>query len=232
MKKMQVLFLQVFTGALLFLSCKKEGVNLASSEPNQLPFANAGRDTVIVLPVDSVLLDGSASYDPDGQIIFYEWRKITGPASFQLINSTAAKTMVKNLIEGNYLFELKAADNVGSFTKDTVQISVLPPSPSDKEYNIDLTWYVEQDFDDFTLFHMYASLLNRPDLFDNPTRIISGVFVKQDSSNTWVKANLKSSADCVPPFSYLLDHVNLSIQSCKVDHNLAGKKVTVKLTFF
>ena len=41
------------------------------------PVANAGADN-IVDPSEMVTLYGSSSYDPDGNIIAYEWTQISG----------------------------------------------------------------------------------------------------------------------------------------------------------
>ena len=49
------------------------------------PLAKAGADTILVLPVDSLLLDGRASKDPDGRIVAFKWTKISGPASFTMM---------------------------------------------------------------------------------------------------------------------------------------------------
>ena len=58
-------------GMLLFLSCKKED-SCADCIGNKHPLlAVGGPDTVIILPTDSVLLNGSNSSDPDGKIS--EW---------------------------------------------------------------------------------------------------------------------------------------------------------------
>ena len=81
----QVLRISVFallTGVVIFISCKKEYSCENCRETNKAPIANAGKDTAIILPVDSVTLDGRASSDPDGSISSYQWIKISGPASF------------------------------------------------------------------------------------------------------------------------------------------------------
>ncbi len=62
-------------------SCKKERSCEGCNQNNKPPIAAAGPDTVITLPLDSVLLDGSKSSDPDGKISAWLWRKIAGPAS-------------------------------------------------------------------------------------------------------------------------------------------------------
>jgi hypothetical protein len=37
-------------------------------------------------------LDGSASADPDNNIVSYAWTKISGPSSFNIVNVNAAQT--------------------------------------------------------------------------------------------------------------------------------------------
>ena len=112
-------------GMLLFLSCKKED-SCADCIGNKHPLlAVGGPDTVINLPTDSVLLNGSNSSDPDGKISEWQWTKISGPDSITIINPTAAQTWVTHLEEGYYLIELKATDSAGLSAKDTVHVTVL-----------------------------------------------------------------------------------------------------------
>jgi hypothetical protein len=108
----------------IFFSCKKEYSCEGCAEKNKPPIANAGRDTIIVLPVDSVKLDGSLSSDPDGTITSFLWTKISGPASFTINNISVTRTVVKHLAVGSYQFELKVTDNGGLSAKDTVRIVV------------------------------------------------------------------------------------------------------------
>lgn len=119
----------VISSIIFFFSCQKElscdgcaDANTGSN--NKIPVAIAGRDTIIVLPGDSVELDGSASYDPDGSITEYSWSKLSGPSTFPLINSHSAVTKVKNLGQGVYRFELTVTDNKGLTAIDTVMITV------------------------------------------------------------------------------------------------------------
>jgi N-acetylneuraminic acid mutarotase len=111
-------------GVIVFISCKKEHSCEGCAEKNKPPIAIAGPDQVITLPTDSISLDGSASSDPDGIISEWLWKKISGPASFNVSNAKVAKTVVKNLITGTYQFELKVKDDAGLYAKDTMQIIV------------------------------------------------------------------------------------------------------------
>ena len=114
----------LLAGVLVHLSCKKEYSCESCSEKNKPPIANAGPDQVITLPTDSVSLNGSSSNDPDGKISEWLWTKISGPASFTIINPTDSTTKVKTLVTGTYLFELKVTDNGGLSAKDTMRIIV------------------------------------------------------------------------------------------------------------
>ena len=71
---------------------------------NEPPVASAGRDTTIILPQDSVAVDGRASYDPDGTIKKFLWSKISGPFSFSLTNADSAEVTIKKLTQGIYQF--------------------------------------------------------------------------------------------------------------------------------
>jgi hypothetical protein len=119
MKKLFFLY-AIFAGT--FISCKKES---SSTATNKAPVANAGRDTTIRLPVDSAVLDGSSSYDPDGRIASYLWRQIAGPSAADILDTDKAKGKAKLLVQGIYSFELKIGDNNGSFSTDTVDVRVL-----------------------------------------------------------------------------------------------------------
>ncbi|HET9825375.1 MAG TPA: PKD domain-containing protein [Chitinophagaceae bacterium] len=120
--------------AAYFISCKKERSCEACRETNKPPIAIAGRDQVIMVPNDSNLLDGSASTDADGTISSWLWTKVSGPASFNITNTKAAKTTVKNLAKGIYQFELKVTDNLGMESEDTTQVIV-----NDSAHPIDST---------------------------------------------------------------------------------------------
>jgi hypothetical protein len=126
-------FLRFIAGVLvmafsLFISCNKELSCENCKSINQPPVAKAGRDTIISLPKDSLMLDGSASTDPDGTITSYKWVKIAGPVSSNITKPDSSKTLVKTLAAGVYQVELSVTDNGGLSAKDTVQILVDNPA--------------------------------------------------------------------------------------------------------
>ena len=91
---------------------------------NQPPKASAGGDQTITLAVNSLLLDGTASSDPDNNIVSYARTKIEGHASFSFANSSAVRTEAILLLAGTYLFELKVTDADELFSKDTMQVTL------------------------------------------------------------------------------------------------------------
>ena len=91
---------------------------------NHPPIANAGPDQTITLPANTINLEGSASSDPENNITNYLWTKISGPSSFNIVNSNAVQTQLTNLIQGVYQIELKVTDSLGLFSKDTIQVIV------------------------------------------------------------------------------------------------------------
>lgn len=96
---------------------------------NSAPTANAGTDQVDVDPFDTVTLDGSASFDPDGTIVSYAWVQTAG-ASVGTISgaSTAHPTFVApGTVAGTVLtFRLTVVDNGGTSATDTVNVTVFP----------------------------------------------------------------------------------------------------------
>jgi len=121
MKTLKITFCVLSICLTILFSCRKDFVYFG--ETNNPPIANAGPDQTIQLPIDSIILDGSASSDPDGTIIAWRWSKISGPTSFNILSATAAKTGVKNLDTGTYHFELKVKDNEGLFATDTILVN-------------------------------------------------------------------------------------------------------------
>ncbi len=93
--------------------------------PNVPPVAIAGSDIVINLPQNTVLLDGSDSYDPDGSIASYSWNKVSGPGSLTILNPTTAKPTIIGLNTGVFVFELTVTDNSGATATSRVQVTVL-----------------------------------------------------------------------------------------------------------
>ncbi|RZM19201.1 MAG: hypothetical protein EOO88_38680, partial [Pedobacter sp.] len=96
----------------------------AAPVANQAPVALTGNNITISLPVNSTTANGSGSYDPDGAITAYQWTKIAGPSQYTIVTPTQAQSVINNLVQGVYQFELRVTDNKGAIGKDTISITV------------------------------------------------------------------------------------------------------------
>lgn len=94
---------------------------------NQPPIARAGNDFSVVIPSEgtttSTQLNGSGSTDPEGQVLKYFWRKVTGPPC-TLTDTTKPICLVSGMVEGTYNFELRAVDPLNAFSADNVIVTV------------------------------------------------------------------------------------------------------------
>ena len=100
----------------------------ASPPGNRPPVAIAGPDQNVLLPSNHAIFDGSASYDPDNNIVSYRWAKVSGPSSFTIVNGNSMTMEVKDLVQGTYSFELFVTDAGGSFSQQYVVLWLLEPS--------------------------------------------------------------------------------------------------------
>ena len=115
--------------------------------------ANAGNDTTIALPSNSVVLDGSNSTPSSGgTITSYSWTQISGPNSAYIVTSNAPVTNVYGLDAGVYVFQLTVTDNTGASATSTVADTVLDnlriaskstislyPNPTSNNLNLQIT---------------------------------------------------------------------------------------------
>ncbi|MEO1053269.1 MAG: PKD domain-containing protein [Bacteroidota bacterium] len=93
-------------------------------QTNQAPTANAGSNATIVLPTNSLTLQGTGS-DTDGTIASYAWTKVNGPAA-TLSGASTPDLSLSNLVEGTYTFRLTVTDNDGATGFDDVTVTVQP----------------------------------------------------------------------------------------------------------
>ena len=88
---------------------------------NILPIAQIGPVQMILLG-ESITLDGSASYDPDGIIASYQWNFDDGT------NSTGAIVTHTYAASGSYQVTLMIADNAGGTASATITVLVQTPA--------------------------------------------------------------------------------------------------------
>jgi hypothetical protein len=133
--------------------------------PNLLPIANAGADQAVF---DSVTLDGSGSYDPDGQVVSYEWALIHREDQAYDRTASGITPTVPTLNPGFYDVILTVRDNDGLVDTDTMLLAAagqcatfpldrIPPTgsvhaypnmiwpPNNKNVTVTLKGYVKDE---------------------------------------------------------------------------------------
>ncbi|HTE10046.1 MAG TPA: choice-of-anchor Q domain-containing protein, partial [Chitinophagaceae bacterium] len=103
--------------------------------------AIAGADINIVLPANSALLNGTASYSTGGGALTYEWSLVAGPSSFIMTGASTAAPSISDLAEGVYQLKLKVTNIQGASSEDIVAVTVtaMPVSPPVSNAGPDLT---------------------------------------------------------------------------------------------
>ena len=95
---------------------------IVKGSANKGPEVSAGSDRVVILPANSVNLEGTAS-DTDGEITAVKWTKVSGGASD--LNGVNTKDLIAtNLVVGTYVFRFTVEDNDGAVTFDDVTVTV------------------------------------------------------------------------------------------------------------
>ena len=92
------------------------------------PVANAGPDQLIECNRGgTVTLDGSASFDPDGEPITYAWKQVSGTTvSLTVSGATATFTAAP---PGVYEFQLTVTDTNGASASDNVVVTIRDTTP-------------------------------------------------------------------------------------------------------
>ncbi len=123
-----ILSLGVFL--LIFGIFQSKTLALSISEPedsttttNSSPQANAGEDQTVI-PNSSVTLDGSASYDPDGDTLTYSWQETTASGTSISNSSAESATLTAPSTEGDYIFKLYVRDGRGGWDSDEMTLTV------------------------------------------------------------------------------------------------------------
>jgi hypothetical protein len=97
---------------------------------NQPPVANAGTDQTEVAVGNPVQLDGSASSDPEGTQLTFNWTVTQAPegSTAALVNPTTANPTFTPDVAGSYTIQLEVSDGEATAT-DTVTISTAGEEP-------------------------------------------------------------------------------------------------------
>ena len=86
---------------------------------NRPPVADAGRDRVVRAGM-LIRLSGSGSFDPDGEIVLYEW-DLTGDGMFETLGMNPTTIFYS---PGRFTIRLRVTDNAGAKDVDSAIIEV------------------------------------------------------------------------------------------------------------
>jgi hypothetical protein len=100
-----------------------------STPDNRAPVADAGAD-LVAGQAEQVWLTGSASFDPDGDALAYEWKQVAGPPVILWPGPNVPNPVfVAPMGAGRLSFRLRVADGEENFSYDSVHVT-LPALPS------------------------------------------------------------------------------------------------------
>ena len=107
----------------------KDTVNVKVYNKNIFPIAVAGEDQILDIG-DPIILDGSNSYDSDGEIKSFQWRQLTGEKTTSKNRKQAVINLnTTSLFVDTLSFELKVEDKYNSGL-DTINVYVMDiPEP-------------------------------------------------------------------------------------------------------
>jgi gliding motility-associated-like protein len=105
------------------ISSDEMTLTISNEAVNIPPNADAGPDLSTILPINTLVINGSGS-DQDGQVVSYSWTKVSGP-SVSLSNTSTTTLNTSNLVEGVYVFQLKVTDDDGATDTDRVNVNVF-----------------------------------------------------------------------------------------------------------
>jgi hypothetical protein len=99
-----------------------DNVIVTVDNANQVPIANAGSN-IVAAAGQTITLDGSASYDPDGTSVSYIWSQTSG-TQVSLSSSNTAKPSFVAGQAGVYVFALKVYDGTDTSSSSAVTVTV------------------------------------------------------------------------------------------------------------
>jgi len=125
------------TGGLTATATKQIVVTL----PNNPPVANAGTD-FWVTQGEAFTLDGSASYDPDGDPLTYTWDDNYG--DFVGVTGVKPSVTLNTVDHGNkkkHNITLTVSDGRGGLNTDTVEVTVIPPWAPTEWSDLEISYF-------------------------------------------------------------------------------------------
>ena len=111
--------------------CKKDKTTLTNRRvppppppppTNTAPYVGIG-DNLEKFPFSKIELF-SWAYDEQEDSLSYSWAKVSGPESYRIENTDMPSTLISNLVNGKYKFEIAAKDASGLVGRDRTAMKV------------------------------------------------------------------------------------------------------------
>jgi hypothetical protein len=100
---------------------------IVNSQTNRVPTADAGEDQTVT-EGDTVRLNGSGSFDRNGDALSYAWSQVNGPESVALEGAATAEAQFEAPVAGIYAFQLVVHDGQVTSAPDSVTVTVESPA--------------------------------------------------------------------------------------------------------
>jgi hypothetical protein len=216
-------------------------VSWTLEKPNQNPIADAGKDT-LVTQATQLVLDGSKSFDPDGDSLTYTWYPPTGIV-LDNINSSKPSFMVTTAQQGKTLSFIVSVSDGSLSSTDVVNVKVnlketflklnINPNTVCAGETMNINWQAN-GVDTVNIALVSAAgiplfQLNRPSTIANYPFAVPRNAQKCENClvilrGVGVNSSLRDSAKVS---IYPIDSTVTTIQTC--DNTLAGKSETKRL---
>ena len=111
----------------LSIACRDTYVLPVAGEVNAMPLAQAGTGSTVRIGT-MVSIDGSGSFDPDGELVAHRWELVAvPPGSAAMLSSsmTSSSSFVADVV-GTYFVTLSVQDDAGAFAVDQVAFQAQP----------------------------------------------------------------------------------------------------------
>ncbi len=120
------------TGTYTFQLQATDSMGLSSSSTTQVvvlppvpPTVNAGNNISLTYPLNSVKVQASV-IPGSSPVLSTLWTEVSGPGQADILTPDSAGTLINNLVQGSYVFQITIIDSLGFTEMSTLQVDILP----------------------------------------------------------------------------------------------------------
>lgn len=162
---------------LAWMACTPENNTPAISIPNTLPQVYLVSD-LIGYPFPNIRIEGNVT-DGEDNIKSMKWTQLSGPSGALIVNKFSPTTLIKDLKNGTYIFELEALDDGGFTGSEEISIGVEIDPMEDGDLIIKkLPWLDPWDFPRLDIQQFRLNV---------PKDKIFKVYIQRDNDTKWIE---------------------------------------------